>query len=62
MPTGHYKQTVTLPAGFDYDTVDIKFRLADGTIIFPTVEKVSDTQYTIYTIDSSLAFTAVHGG
>lgn len=61
-PTGFYRQQVTLPAGFDYDEVGISFRLASGDYIFPTVEKVSDTQYYIYTNNNTLDFQAIYGG
>lgn len=61
-PTGFYRQQVTVPAGFDYDEVGISFRLSTGEIIYPTVERVSDTQYYIYTNDNTLAYVAVYGG
>lgn len=60
--TGHYRQQVTVPAGFDFDTVQISFRTAAGAIILPTIERVSDTQYYVYTTDNSLTYTAVYGG
>lgn len=62
LDTGHYKQTVTIPAGFDFDTVDVKFRLTDGTMIFPTVERLTDTTYRVYSIDNTIDFIAVYGG
>ena len=61
-PTGFYRQLVTLPAGFDFDTVQISFRTSGGEYVFPQVERVSTTQYYIYTIDNSVAFVAVYGG
>lgn len=61
-PTGFYRQLVTVPAGFDFDTVAISFRLAAGQVVYPTVERQSDTQYYVYTIDNSLALIAVYGG
>lgn len=60
-PTGHYRQQVTVPAGFDFDTVSISFRTDAGAIIYPTVEKVSATQYYVYTIDNTIDFNAVYG-
>jgi hypothetical protein len=59
---GHYRQQVTVPAGFDFDTVTIGFRTTAGAIIYPTVEKVSDTQYYVYTSDNTINFLAVYGG
>jgi len=61
-PTGFYRQLVTLAPGFSYDTVQIQFRLSSGHYIYPTIEKVSATQYYIYTIDNTLDLIAVYGG
>lgn len=61
-PTGFYRQLVTVPAGFDFDTVGISFRLATGDYIFPTIERVSDLTYYVYTIDNTLSYQAVYGG
>ncbi len=62
-PTGFYRQTVTLPAGFSFDTVSITIRESvTGSPIFPTIEKVSATQYRVYTTNNTLSFTACYGG
>lgn len=61
-PTGFYRQQVTLPAGFDFDKVFISFRLTSGHYIFPRVEKVSTTQYYVYTTDNTIDFIACYGG
>jgi len=60
--TGFYRQLITSPAGIAYDTVQISFRLADRSYVFPTIERVSAAQYYIYTIDNTLAYFAVYGG
>jgi len=62
--TGHYRQQITIPAGFDYDTVSISFRTTGttGSVIYPTVERVSDTQCYVYTTDNTIDFLAVYGG
>lgn len=60
--TGHYRQSVTLPAGFSFDTVKIGFRTTAGIYICPTVEKITATTYYVYTIDNSINFTAIYGG
>lgn len=58
---GHYKQTVTLPAGFDFDTVGLEFRLLiAGTLVYPTVEKVADTQMDVYFDDPSLSLVVLY--
>lgn len=61
-PAGFYRQQITMPAGFSYDSVQIGFRLPSGHQIFPTVEKVSATQYLIYTNDNTTNFVAIYGG
>lgn len=60
--TGHYRQSVTIPAGFDFDTVSVSFRTTAGAVIYPTVEKISDTQMYVYTTDNTINFIAVYGG
>lgn len=60
LPAGHYKQTVTIPAGFNFDDFVISFRDSVG-IIYPTIVRVSNTTYDIYTIDNTQEFTAVYG-
>lgn len=61
-PNGHYRQSVTLPAGFDFDTVAFSFRTTAGAVIHPTVEKISDTQMYVYTTDNTINFICVYGG
>lgn len=61
-PTGFYRQLVTLPAGFDFDLVHISMRLSTGDYVYAEIEKVSDTQYYVYTIDNTVSFVAVYGG
>lgn len=58
---GHYSQTVTIPAGFTYDDFVIDFRDASNRKIYPGVTKLSNTTFTIFTIDNTQAFTAVYG-
>lgn len=58
---GQYRQLVTVPAGFDFDTVQIGFRLPSGHYLLPTVERVSDTTYYVYTNDNSTNYIAVYG-
>lgn len=58
---GHYKQTVNMPVGFDYDKTQMSFRIAStGHEINPTIEKVSSTQYDIYCDDNTLTLTALY--
>lgn len=54
---GIYSQRVTLPAAYSYDSTVFTCRLPSGHIIYPTIEKVSATQYDIYTNDNSVGMT-----
>lgn len=61
-PVGHYRQLVTMSVGFLFNTTKIGFRTSAGHYIYPTVERVSNTQYYVYTTDPSQDFVAVYGG
>jgi hypothetical protein len=61
-PVGHYRQLVTMHAGFSFNTTKIGFRTTSGSYIYPTVERVSNTQYYLYTIDNTQDMLAVYGG
>lgn len=61
-PIGHYRQLVTMAAGFLFNTTKIGFRTTDGKYIYPTVERVSNTTYYLYTIDNTQDMVAVYGG
>lgn len=58
---GLYSQTITMPAGRSYDTSQISFRLSTGEFVFPSIDRVSSSQYTIYTNDNSKAYLAIYG-
>lgn len=64
--TGLYSQTVTLPtiAGpvpqLSYDTCVITFKLSSGEQIYPSITRVSTTQYVIFISDNSLTVTAYY--
>lgn len=59
---GNYRQLVTVAAGFDYDEVQIGFRLPTGEYIVPTTERVSDTQFWAYTNDPTTNYVLIYGG
>ncbi len=49
-----YTLAVTMPAGLTYDDVGLEFRLANGTVIYPTVTKTGSNSYSIgYTSNAS---------
>lgn len=58
---GIYKQTITLPASLSYDTTGFDVRLASsGHVVHPTIEKVSASQYDIYTNDPTEGYSVVY--
>ena len=57
---GLYKQTITMPSPFQYDSTDIFFRLSTGEIWVPTVTRAGANSYVIYINDNTLAVTAFY--
>lgn len=57
---GVYRQLITVPTGFSYDTCTITFKLSSKEQIYPTIERVSGTTYYVYTMDNSIAFIAYY--
>lgn len=58
--TGRWKQTVNVPAGYNMTDFSIKFLItSSGLQIYPTIEKVNTTSFTVYTNDNSLTYSAV---
>lgn len=55
-----YSQTVTVPNSRNYDDVMIQFRLSDGTVFYPSVEKQSATTYKVYINDNSQSLTVLY--
>ena len=61
-PIGHYRQLITVVAGFNFNTMFISVRSVIGEYITPTVERFSATQFYIYTTDNSQDFVVTYGG
>ena len=61
-PIGHYRQLVTMSPGFLFNTTKIGFRTTSGQYIYPTVERVSNTSFYVYTTDNTQDFIAIYGG
>lgn len=58
---GIYSQTVTLPASLSYDSTAFTVRLETSLdIVHPTIEKVSASQYEVFTNDNSLGFEVIY--
>jgi len=50
-----YTQSVTMPTGYLFDEVDIRFKnTANGNILYPTVTKTGASAYTISVNDNTL--------
>lgn len=57
---GLYRQSVTVPVGFQYDTCVITFKLSTGEVFYPTVERINATQYFVYINDNTLDIVAYY--
>ncbi|MES2212774.1 MAG: hypothetical protein V4490_06520 [Pseudomonadota bacterium] len=58
---GTYRQLVTIAGGLFYDDYQIGVKLTVlGHVIYPTIEKVSNTQFYIYTNDNTLDYTILY--
>lgn len=58
---GLYKQTITLPAALSFDSTGFDVRLlSTGHVVHPTIEKVSATQYDIFTNDNTEGFKVLY--
>lgn len=61
-PTGFYRQTVSIPAGFTWDDFIIEFRDASsGEVLKLSSQKIDNTHYYLYITDNTLNVTAVYG-
>lgn len=57
---GMYRQTITISGSLNYDNININFKNSIGHQVFLQVEKVSTTQYYVYTNDNSASYTAIY--
>lgn len=64
---GTYRQLVTIPTSLTnsphsltFDTLALEVRLSDGSVIHPTIEKVSSTTFYIYINDNTLSLTVLY--
>ena len=58
---GRYKQTITLPAGYSFDTTGITMTLTTGERVYPGITKVSSTQYDVFFTDNTKSLTVLYG-
>lgn len=57
---GLYRQTITISGSLNYDEININIKNASGHQVFLQIEKVSTTQYNVYTNDNTVTYTAVY--
>lgn len=57
---GLYQQTITVPTGLSYDSCQIWFKLSTGQYVFPSVSRVSSTQYILFTNDNTQTYSAFY--
>ena len=56
-----YKQTVTMPAGMNFDDFGMEFRNASTNhVYYLTVEKVTATTYDVYISDNTINLTVLY--
>lgn len=51
---GLYMQVMTMPSPYLYDSCNMCFRLSDGSVFYPTIERVSTNSYRIFINDNTL--------
>lgn len=57
---GRYRQLLTVPTGMTYAGCQIEVRRSTGEVCYPTIERVSSTQFYLYTNDNTLAYTVLY--
>jgi hypothetical protein len=58
--TNGFRQLVNLPASLAYDTTGFDCRLTSGDIFYPTIEKISASQFYIYINDNTQNVTIIY--
>lgn len=53
---GVYYQAITIPNPFLYDTCQMWFTLSTGQYTYPTIERVTNSEFRIYTNDNTLVY------
>ena len=55
---GVYRQAVTVPTNYSYDTCQIWFKLSTNEYVYPSVERITSTSFYVYTNDNTLNYVA----
>jgi hypothetical protein len=62
---GTFRQTMTVPSGYEVDSMLPKFYIntggQSGYQVHPTIRKVSNTTYDLFTNDNTVGYVAVYG-
>lgn len=58
---GSYRQVITMPTGFSFDTTNIQVRRSTGEMVYPTIEKISSTTFYLYTNNNGIAYNILYG-
>ncbi len=53
---GSYRQIVTVPTGFTFDTCRIEVRRSTGEMVYPEIVKINASTFYLYTNNNSLAY------
>jgi hypothetical protein len=61
-PVGFYRQVVAMAPGFAFDTKNVQIRTAAGVYLYPTLEKIDNNSFFIYSTDPTLNLVANYGG
>lgn len=52
-----YRQEITMPENFEFDTSRIEVRRSTGEMVYPTIVKTQATKFYLYTNDNTASYT-----
>lgn len=55
--TPAYRQAITMPTGYSYDTSHIWVRRSTGETVYPDIRRISSTQFYFYNANNTDAYT-----
>lgn len=61
-PIGFLRQVVEMAPGFAFDLKNAQFRDASGHYVYPSVERIDQNSFYVYSIDPTLSLVANYGG
>ena len=57
---GLFKQTVALPSALAFDNTAFQVQLPNGDVVVPSINKISNAQYDIFTNDPTTGFKVLY--